>query len=154
MPRPDDLASRLRDAAAAEDLAALHALVDWELTGAAPLARALTAVDAADRAAVARRGFEELDRGARDPDAVRSKLGDLLRALVGGDVRPGSAEIAAAVRVPDPPEGLDPEQERRLGELRERAASVQEALVVERPHAAGLPLAVAPDGERVVIVSR
>src|SRR5688572_17283538 len=123
MPPPDGLPARLRAAADAEDLGALHALVDWELTGAAPLARALA--DAGDRAEIARRGLAEIELSARDPELVRSRLGDLMRALTGADVGPAASGAGVeAVQVPPTPDGLEPGQASRLDELRARAATV------------------------------
>lgn len=107
MPRPDELAARLRAAARAQDLEALHALVDWDATGAGALARALDDVDPADRAAVAARGLEEIDRSTADPDLVRSRLGDLLRTIASGELviegdrllvrRPGREDLPLAI---------------------------------------------------------
>jgi hypothetical protein len=152
MPRPDEPAARLRAAAIAEDLDALHAAVDWELTGAAPLVRALADVDPGDRAAIAARGLTELELSSLDADLVRSRLGDLLLALDGGTIEAVAPDAAVrAVQVPPTPDGLEPGQERRLDELRARAATVSEALAIRRPHGTDLSLAVAPDGERVIL---
>ena len=152
MPPPEELPARLRAAADAEDLGALHALVDWELTGAAPLARALADVDAGDRAEIARRGLAEMELSGRDVELVRSRLGDLLRALAGADIEVApSGDGVEAVRVPPTPEGLDPDQAQRLEELRARAATVSDALAVKRARGGDLLLPVAPGGERVVL---
>jgi hypothetical protein len=153
MPRPEELAARLREAAIAEDLGALHAAVDWELTGAAPLVRALADVDPGDRAAVAARGLTEIELSALDIDLVRSRLGDLLRGLADGEIEvapPGAA--VGAVQVPPTPDGIDPEQARRLDHLRDRAVTVTGALAVRRTHGADLALPIAPGGERVILV--
>ena len=98
MPRPEDLAARLRAAAQAGDLDALHALIDWERSGAAAQADALAAVDPEDRAEVAARGRAEVERSAEDPDLVRSRLGDLLRFAASGTVR--AADDAVVVERP------------------------------------------------------
>jgi hypothetical protein len=153
MPPPDELAARLRVAAAAEDLGALHALVDWELTGAAPLVRALADVDRDDRAEVASRGLAEIELSARDPELVRSRLGDLSRAILAGQVEViASGGAVDAARVPPAPDGLEPDQVRRLDELRARAAKISGALAARRPVGVDLPLPIAPGGERVVLV--
>jgi hypothetical protein len=99
MPGPEDLAQRLRAAARAGDLDALHALVDWQLTGALAQAPALADVDPEDRDAVAARGRQEIELSAKDSDLVRSRLGQLLRDLGRGEVR--GASDAVIVQLPD-----------------------------------------------------
>jgi hypothetical protein len=111
MPSPDELARRLRAAAEAGDLDALHALVDWHLTGAAAQAEALQDVDPEDRELIAARGRDEIERSAVDPDVVRSRLGQLQRDLARGDVRgEGDAVVVRRdgredLRLPVAPDG-------------------------------------------------
>ena len=149
MPHPEALAARLRAAAEAGDLDALHGLVDWELTGVVAMLGALSDVAVEDRAEIAARGFEEIDSTARSVDAARPRLAEALRALASGDVAAGAR---AALALPPAPDGLADGQVARVEALRERAVGVRDAIVVARRDRADLELPVTADGQRVVLV--
>lgn len=151
-----DLIARLRAAAQSGDLEALHALVDWPLSGVAPMVRALADVDEADRAEVAERGLAELDAAAHEPDPVLPRLGALALRLSESELRSADeTETRAALdelAAPEPPRGLSPDAAAKLELLAERARATSEVLVAERDRGSALWLAVTPEGDRVAMV--
>lgn len=145
----DDVLRAAVDAARADDLARLHALVDWPLSGAGQVGQALSGVLERDRAEVAAMGLAELDAAAADPGMVEELLRPLAGRLAGArEIRRADAEAGAAalaaVRVPPPPPGLTSASRDRLTALAERAASLHDVYVIADDHGE-TPVIVATD---------
>jgi hypothetical protein len=106
------------DAVRRRDLAALHALIDWEETGRRRVHSAAAQlgeeVDPAVRDEIVRRGLDESRRAPDDPELVQPYLGALLGRL--GTVRgirrsgpaDGDAEGDAEGEQPDAEANVDP----------------------------------------------
>jgi hypothetical protein len=156
---PADVLDRFLQAARARNIAAMHALVDWPLSAASVLARAIVHTDPAHRAAVARDGVAAIRTSATalQPAEARA-LTELAELIDRGDVARADAELAAValaewVHVPDVEPGPADEDRATLAGWRVRAAGVDEVYCVETPSGSVL-LALAPGGERVVVVTK
>jgi len=154
-----EVIDRFLRAARARDLAAMHALVDWPLSAASVLARASVNMDPTQRADVARDGIAAIHASvaALQPAEARA-LAELAELIDRSDVARADAELTAAalaewVRVPDLESGPAEEDLATLAEWRERAEDVEEVYYAETPLGPVL-LALAPDGERVVVVTK
>jgi hypothetical protein len=156
---PPDVLDRFLRAARARDIAAMHALVDWPLSAAPVLARALLEIDPAHRAAAARDGVAAIraSAAALQPAEARA-LTELAELIDGSDVARADAAVTAAalagsVHVPDVESGPADGDQATLAAWRGRAAEVDEMYRAETRLGPVL-LALAPDGERVVIVTK
>ncbi|HEY7225970.1 MAG TPA: hypothetical protein VH561_20515 [Micromonosporaceae bacterium] len=144
-------------AARADDVDALRRLVDWPLTGAGRMVRALADVRHLDRARLLVTGLAELDGAAVRPEISDELLQDVAPRLAAAtDIRraaPAAAQAALeSVRVPEPPAGISDEQRARLLELGRRAAAVQEVLLLVSAAHEEWPVAIAPDSGLLVLV--
>lgn len=151
MTRPEILDTALT-AARDADRETLHGLVDWTLTGAGRMSRALPGIDVDTRADAAAQGFAEMESVAPDGAAVRRLAATLTAAT---DVRPASAEERAAaldaIRVADPAPGLTAEQSAELNRLAALAAQVTDVWVAAIPGDAQLTLATGTDPDRLIV---
>jgi hypothetical protein len=154
-----DVIDRFVRAARARDIAAMHALVDWPLSAAPVLARAMVNMGPMDRAAVARDGVAAIyaSAAALQPAETRA-LTELAELIDRSDVARADAELTAAalaewVHVPNVESGPAEEELATLAEWRGRAENVEEVYCADTPSGSVL-LAVAPDGERVVVVTK
>jgi hypothetical protein len=156
---PRDVIDRFLRAARARDIATMHALVDWPLSAASLLARAIVDVDPAHRAAVARDGVAAIHASATalQPAEARA-LTELAELIDRSDVARADAEVTAvalaeSVHVPDVESGPADEELATLAQWRARAEDVEEVYRADTPSGSVL-LALAPDGERVVVVTK
>jgi hypothetical protein len=156
---PPDVIDRFLRAARARDLAAMHALVDWPLSAASVLGRAMVDMEPTHRAAAARDGIAAIHASAAalQPAEARA-LTELAELIDRGDVARADAELTAAalaewVRVPDVESGPPDEALATLAGWRGRAEDVEEVYCAGTPSGSVL-LAVAPGGERVVVVTK
>jgi hypothetical protein len=143
-------------AARANDFDGLRRLVDWPLTGAGRMVRALAGVFERDRSGVLVTGLAELETAADRPEITAEVLAEAAPSLAAGrEIRradPAAAQAAlAVVRVPAPPSGLTAEQHARLTQLVTRAGAVHEVLVVVSD-TGELPVAMAPDTGLLVLL--
>jgi hypothetical protein len=150
------VAERFLEAALARDVDRMYELVDWGVTGAARMVRALELVDRGLRPDVARRGASELEGSPRE--AFRYRLGSIAFEMSGIDrVRTLSSdevvEVVAQIIVPPPPEGLPEEIVELLDRIRERAARISEVVVSEAVDKPSLVLAIVPGAGRVALVN-
>lgn len=148
----------LVEAARRHDLAAMHALIDWEPPTLAVLARALGEIEPAQRAEASRRGLADASVTSRDPRHVENILGELMLDLndPGLAVRPASDEEAAlagaSVRIGPVPGETAPEVARKLEEARAAAKDLREVWVLgRRPPGREYPVLIASQGERLVL---
>jgi hypothetical protein len=144
--------SRFAAAASAGDIAAARALIDYPLSGAARVVRALAGVDPRDRERIAGSGLAELDRAASllaPPDEVRYVLEQLLRRLAGAIVircATSAEQLDALDRllVPDAPRGLSDATKARLDRLRLEVAEVSEIFLISADQREPVAIAVSP----------
>jgi hypothetical protein len=134
-------------AARAQDYDTLQGLIDWPLTGAADLSRALAGVREPDRTTVVASGLAELDAAASRPDLVAEILADEIR--VAQDAQHHA--VLAALQVTPPPPGLTDEQRARLTALQARAATLHDVYLVVSD-TGELPVVVTPDTGRLVLL--
>jgi hypothetical protein len=147
---------RVLVAASQQNRDAVRGLVDWSLTGAPAMARALHGVLEADRARVAAAGLAELAASASRPELGDEILADVWPVLAGArEVRYASeserADAIGALQLPPAPPGLLEEQRAQLEALRGRAARIAEVYVIVAD-AGVLPVAIAADTGRLVFV--
>ena len=154
-----DAIDRFRRAASARDLPAMHALVDWPLSAASVLARVVIGTDPAHQAEVARDGVAAIEGSAAalQPAEARA-LAELAELIDRREFAPADPEVTAGalaewVRVPDVAPGPSPGDLATLAAWRARAAEVKEVYRVQSP-AGPVLLALAPDGERLVLVTK
>jgi len=152
---------RFLDAGRAGDLTKLHGLIDWGLSTACVIVGALAGVRDRDREQVARAGLADIDQAARSMDrARRVVLGELCKFISQvKDVRRATEDehkwaLAEGVVVAAVPSGLSPATATRLETHRARAARVGEVWVAERGKEAPIWLAITPERDRVVLVSK
>jgi hypothetical protein len=147
---------RILIAASRQDRDAVRGLIDWPLTGAPAMARALYGVLEADRARVAATGLAELAASAARPELSDEILSDIWPILAGArEARlasePERADTIGALQLPPPPPGLAEEQRVQLEALRGRAARMSEAYVIVAD-AGTLPVAITAETRRLVLV--
>jgi hypothetical protein len=156
---PPDVLDRFLRAARVRDIAAMHALVDWPLSAAPVLARALLEIDPAHRAAAARDGVAAIHASAAALQPAEARALTELAELIDrsdatrADAAVTAAALAESVRVPDVDPGPGDEDRATLAAWRRRAAEVEQVYCAETRLGPVL-LALAPDGERVVIVTK
>lgn len=120
---------------ARDDPAALQGLIDWPLSGVRDVVETLGRVPEADRSAVVASRLGELESAGTDLAVVANVLRPLAaRFAATREVRAAAPEVrrrALAVwQVPATPPGLTAAQQERIADLRERAASLGEVLVL------------------------
>jgi hypothetical protein len=143
-------------AARAGDLATLHGLIDWPLTGVGGIARSLSGVLERDRASVLAAGLAELDSASSNISVVVDVLRDVAPRLARAQrierADPATAaSILAQLRVPPLPAGPTATQLARLTELGTQAAAIGEVFLVVTD-AESVPVALTPDGTRLVLL--
>jgi hypothetical protein len=143
-------------AARAQDYDTLQGLIDWPLTGAADLSRALAGVREPDRTTVVASGLAELDAAASRPDLVAEILADAAPRLAAArEIRVAQDAqhhaVLAALQVTPPPPGLTDEQRARLTALQARAATLHDVYLVVSD-TGELPVVVTPDTGRLVLL--
>ena len=153
--------TRFLDAGRAGDLAKLHGVIDWGLSTACVIVGALAGLKDRDREQVARAGLSDIDQASRSVDRARKiMLTELCKVItqVTGTRKATAEEAAWALRegvvVAPPPSGLSPGTAQRLDTHRARAARVAEVWVAERGAEAPIWLAITPERDRVVLVSK
>ncbi len=142
-------------AAFGHDVDAMYELVDWGVTGAARMARAMAGLDEPRRSELARQGVEELRGEPREVFSYR--LAALASRLEAADpIRPATPDELEAIEgelaVPPVPDGTDAEVAATLDEMRTRAELITEAAVAERPGRPPIRLAVMGTTGKVALV--
>ncbi|ONI87590.1 hypothetical protein ALI144C_09425 [Actinosynnema sp. ALI-1.44] len=132
-------------AAERDDRAALTRLVDWQTSMAGRWLRAVAAVDPQDRARIAASGLAELRSPA---SSFADRLLDRLVTTTSTKQADSAAteQALADLAVPEPPDGLTPDQRTTAAGYAESVRRITEVHVTDT----GLPLAVGPDGRLVV----
>lgn len=120
-------------AAQVGDADRLNALVDWPVSGLAPLLRRLTGLSRSDRAAVAAAGVDNL---LTEGTELGRPLGSLvLRLVEHPHLRPATDDETMTMHVvltpPELPRDLGPDERRRLSSTLERASRLGPAWMVE-----------------------
>lgn len=153
------LANRFVAAAQKGELDAMNAMVDWTLSSAGELARALRDLPAEEREEQARRGLASL--GALPGTAAESHApaGTLpLRLQRSPGARSASADerdrALAHLRVEPVREGLTRQTAAVLDDLGQRAAALENVAVIDRDDGRQAALVTAPDGQRGALVRR
>jgi hypothetical protein len=153
--------TRFLEAGRGCDFAKLHGLIDWGLSTACVIVSALAGIKDRDRETVARAGLADIDQAARSVDRARKTMLTELSKFVNQVtvVRKATADEASwalreGVVVPPAPSGLSPGTAARLDIHRARAARVAEVWVAERAAGPGIWLAITPERDRVVLVSK
>jgi hypothetical protein len=143
------------DAGRAGDVIALHALLDWPLSGAAIIAD-LGEVSPRSRVSVLTSGLASLDAAAAGDLEIIGKVVLPLanRLATATDVQPAAPDVRdrflARVRLPEEfVEGPTSEQLERLAALRSRAAEIRDVFVISLADGS-LTVAVTPEGRLVV----
>jgi hypothetical protein len=149
-----DPIERFARAAVEHDVDAMYELVDWGVTGAAGMARAMAGLDEPRRSETARRGILELNGEPRD--AFSYRLGSLASRLEAAEpLRPATEneldDIRAELAVPPVPDGTAGDVGLALAEIRTRAEQIHEASVADRPRRSAIRLAVVGDTGKVAI---
>jgi hypothetical protein len=147
---------RILIAASRQDRDAVRGLIDWPLTGAPAMAKALYGVLEADRARVAATGLAELAASANRPELTDGILNEIWPILAGAlEARtasePERADAIGALQLPPPAPGLVEEQREQLDALRGRAAMMREVYVIVAD-AGVLPVALTAETRRLVLV--
>lgn len=158
-PKPPMPLTRFLDAGRAGDLAKLHGVIDWGLSTACVIVSALGGVKDRDREQVARAGLSDIDQASRSVNRSRKLMLTELCKFITQVTGTASAEestwaLREGVVVAPPPNGLSPGTAQRLDTHRARAARVAEVWVAERGAEAPIWLAITPERDRVVLVSK
>jgi hypothetical protein len=125
----------------------LARLVDWETSMAGHWLRAVAAVDPEDRARMAASGLAELRTSASAAPAADRLLRRLATATSAHKADSAQTEQALAdLAVPDPPEGLTPDQRQAVARYAQSVHSVTQVHITDT----GMPLAVGSDGKLVI----
>jgi hypothetical protein len=143
-----DAVGMFMDAARRRDVRRMYELVDWGVTGAARMARALHDVEPADRADLSAEGLREL-RGQPE-DAFGYRLGKLaLRLDAVSRIRPATESETSAVldgfAVPAVPEGVPVPVASFLETTGRTVSGMSEVTVVELPDGDAIRLASVGD---------
>jgi hypothetical protein len=151
---PNGPAERFVRAAFDHDVDAMFELVDWGVTGAARMVRAMTNLQEPRRSELARQGIGELDGEPREDLSFR--LASLASRLETADpIRPATPdelkEIADEIAVPPVPDGTDAGVAAALDEIRGRARLIDAAVVADRRGRPGIRLAVVGDTGRIAL---
>jgi hypothetical protein len=142
-------------AALGHDVNAMYELVDWGVTGAARMARAMAGLEEPRRSELARQGIGELNGEPRE--ALSSRLASLASRLETADpLRPATPdeleEIRSELSVPPVPDGTDADVAAALAEIRKRAESITEAALADRRGRSQVRLAVLGDTGKIALV--
>ncbi len=146
---------RARAAARRGDLTAIVDLVDWPLTGAPGIAQGTAAVLADGRIPNSEQGIDALEQSVELGADIAEFLELLTIALFGSDaVTPADETVRATVletlRIVPMPASATPRQHAYFARMREKAAALTDVYVIH--HWDGdLPVAVTPDGDRLVL---
>lgn len=128
--------TRFLAAARAGDLGALHASIDWTVSGVARFVRSLWQLPASERAEVAAQGLASM-RGMAEVDAIESPLATMLPRLMAGPVTAEQVDAARraafleAVTPEDPPPEIGAEVASFVADARARLAEVGAVYRVE-----------------------
>jgi hypothetical protein len=147
-----DAVDMFLDAARRRDVRRMYELVDWGVTGAARMARALHDVEPADRANLAAEGLREL-RGQPE-DAFGYRLGKLaLRLDAVSRIRPATESETSAMldslAVPAVPAGVPPQVESFLEATGRTVSGISEVTILELP--GGDTIRLASVGDRLAL---
>lgn len=152
---------RLIDAGRVTDVDVLHGLIDWPLSTACMVVQAVAGVKLRDREKIAQAGILDIEMSARSLDRQRrTVLTELSKYLVEvRSVRPATAAEAKfalkeGVQFAAPPDGISPMARGKLEIWRARAMRVSQVYAAERPPEASIWLALTPERDRVVLVSK
>jgi hypothetical protein len=148
--------ARFAAAASAGDAATVHALIDYPLSGAARVVRALAGVDLADRERIARSGLGELQRVSKMM-ALPNEVRHILEQLAGSTslrhaTDEETLEALRRVHVPASPAGLTSMTESRLELLRQDVARLTNVYVISAGEHKRLTVATSPAREQVVLI--
>lgn len=153
---PEALLGRLLGAGRAGDLDRVRELVDWPLTGAPQVIRMLRQVperDRADRARTWVRGLATAGDSVEGVEGVLARLAPVLADASG--FRPTEPaerrDLLAYFAVDQPPAGVGDEERAVLADLARRAGGLAEVYLVIAGELI-LPLAYAPDSDRLVVL--
>ncbi len=140
---------------AREDPAALRSLIDWPTSGVRRVVGGLAEIPERDRASVVTGGLGELDAAAGDLATVAEVLRPLaarFAACTGVRVAsPAQRRVAlAGWQVPELASGLTDAQQARLTALRDRAAALDDVLML-LDSAGELPVAPVPGTELLAV---
>ena len=147
-------ADRFARAAFDHDVDAMYDLVDWGVTGAARMVRAMARLEEPRRSELARQGVGELHGQPREAFSYRlASLASRLEAA--HPLRPATpAEletIGAELAVRPVPDGTDAGVAVAIDEIRRRADLITEAAVADRDGRPPIRLAVVGDTGRVAL---
>ena len=142
-------------AAFGHDVDAMYDLVDWGVTGAARMARAMAGLEEPRRSELARQGIGELNGEPRE--ALSSRLASLASRLETADpLRPATPdeldEIRSELAVPPVPDGTDADVAAALVEIRKRSDLIAEAALADRRGRPQVRLAVVGNTGKVALV--
>jgi hypothetical protein len=144
---------RLLTASRAGNIAAMHELVDCELSNVGTMLRGLAGVDEPDREQVAQRGLADIEDCRRNGESGQRFLRSLAARLsTATALRPAAAQerdqALSILHTPAPPRGLSDRTSTTIRAMTSDAARIAEVFVADGPDGARMFLALAP-GDRV-----
>ena len=139
------------------DIAQMHALVDWALSGGPKMARSLYGVSNDQRAGIAMVGWAELQDNIVSDHKLISRLNTLaLRLQRLANVRAATTaernSNLAELHVTAPRAHLPPDVLEGLNAISQRAKAVSLVYFLETLQGAPLVVALAPDGQQLVLL--